>query len=147
MKKTNWKVYFTLLIIFIPLVIATIFILPNNCIYFIYIYLILFWIIYYILNHREKSRKDDWYNLYNKEGILLKKLTKKLSITLIASLVFMYYIFTAIVWSQFLIFGIFSANYPIAISYTLIAISLICFIIIIPICIIWTSIILIKNLK
>lgn len=65
MKKTNWKIYFTLLIIFIPLVIATIFIIPNNSIYFIYIYLILFWILYYILNYREKNSKDDWYKLTN----------------------------------------------------------------------------------
>lgn len=68
MKKTNWKVYFTLLMIFIPLVLVTVFLLPNNCIYFIYIYLILFWITYYILNHREKNKENDWYLLYNKVG-------------------------------------------------------------------------------
>lgn len=86
-------------------------------------------------------------NLMWKRGDILNKVIKKILITLIASLVFMYYFFTAIVWSQFLIFGIFSADYPIVISYILITLSLICFIIIIPICIIWTSIALIKKIK
>ncbi|WP_436949325.1 hypothetical protein [Staphylococcus shinii] len=64
-----------------------------------------------------------------------------------AILLLIYYYLTAILWVNYLLFGIFSSNYSLILTVIFIILTTISFLIIIPICIIWTSTHLVKKLN
>ncbi|WP_260855482.1 hypothetical protein [Staphylococcus xylosus] len=58
MRKTNWKLYSLLLIIFIPLAVIFAFLLPGDYKALSFLFVIVFWIIYLIMNTKQKNKKD-----------------------------------------------------------------------------------------
>ena len=58
LRKTNWKLYSLLLIIFIPLAVISGFLLPGDYKALSFLFVIAFWIIYLIMNTKQKNKKD-----------------------------------------------------------------------------------------
>jgi galactitol-specific phosphotransferase system IIC component len=57
LKKTNWKLYSLLLIIFIPLAVIVAFLLPGNYKALSFLVVIAFWVVYLIMNTKQKNKK------------------------------------------------------------------------------------------
>ncbi|PTH50897.1 hypothetical protein BU597_12100 [Staphylococcus arlettae] len=56
--KTNWKLYSLLLIIFILLAVISAFLLPGDYKALSFLFVIALWIIYLIMNTKQKNKKD-----------------------------------------------------------------------------------------